>query len=520
MSMHIKILICVIGVICGIIFGEVSSYATEVGLFSFILGCSQIIMYSVERKRKRSDEAYSIITSFSFSLLFSIFFFSLFLGILRMQMVQEKLHFVCESVCTYSAKIISSPEMEDEYQVLTVSLETNDEIYDIRIRTNLYPEYRVGEVLELTGKVTIPHNNFPHKVKENKNHTFDYVAYLRTKNIGSEMIYPKIEIKNKEINSFKEWLIIWKGNCIYQINKNVSQPASSLASGILFGVTKISQELLQTFRVSGLSHIIVLSGFNIVIVISSTLFVLRFLPLLLRIMIASFATVIFVSMVGGTPSIIRATLMAFIALLAMFVGRVYVAKQALIISLLFIIMYEPYGLLHDVSLHLSFLATMGLLYFSEPFELFFRKYFLQIKFLRPLQEFFVITFSAYLATLPYVMYTFGTVSVYGIMANIFIVPLVPLAMLLTFLVVITSYFSNLLSFSFGFLDSLLLNCIIWVARSIEQLPFSLVSVTISGVKMFLVYIVIFSCIKYISMKHNNETRVTQSKGNISDVIAY
>jgi len=70
--------------------------------------------------------------------------------------------------------------------------------------------------------------------------------------------------------------------------------------------------------------------------------------------------------------VIRATLMSFVGLLAMLLGRAYVAKQALILSLLAIVMYEPYALMHDVSLHLSFLATAGIVYLSEPLEIFLR----------------------------------------------------------------------------------------------------------------------------------------------------
>jgi competence protein ComEC len=138
----------------------------------------------------------------------------------------------------------------------------------------------------------------------------------------------------------REKLGRWKENLISRIEMYVSSPASTLASGMLFGASSVSRELAQTFRTAGLSHIIVLSGFNIAIVIASILFVLAFLPLFLRITLASISVIVFIIMVGAEPSVVRATLMAFIGLLAMLVGREYVARHALILSFFVIVMYE------------------------------------------------------------------------------------------------------------------------------------------------------------------------------------
>ena len=52
------------------------------------------------------------------------------------------------------------------------------------------------------------------------------------------------------------------------------------------------------------------------------------------------------------------------------------------------------------------------------------------------KEIVTTTLCAYLATLPYVMYTFGTVSVYALLTNLVVLPLVPIMMLLTALVVV------------------------------------------------------------------------------------
>lgn len=524
MSTHTKTIIFVIGFLLGIVCGEVSSFASEVAVGIFLLAFIQGGIYFLgkvsERKRKAMSDTFSITHSFSFPLMTLLFSLGLCLGIIRAQLVEEKTNFVCESVCSFDAQIISSPEIKNTYQTFKVhSLTTNNQTNDILVRVPLYPKYRIGETINLSGKVTTPNIIFPHTNTKNNTKGFDYASYLRTKNIGSEITLPSVIVVDQEAHNLTGILGRWKEDLVARIDIYVAQPASSLASGMLFGASGMSEELLQTFRTAGLSHIIVLSGFNIVIVIAAILFILTFLPLILRIILASISVIIFVMMVGASPSVIRATLMAFIALLAMFIGRPYVAKQALILSLFAIVLYEPYALLHDVSLHLSFLATMGLVYMSNPIESFFKKYFVRIT-SPSLRELLITTLSAYFATLPYVMYTFGTVSVYALIANVLVVPFVPFAMLVSFFVVVSSYFSITLSSIVGFLDTTLINSMIGMARIIESLPFSMFTLTVSFLGMCSMYFFIFIGMQYASLQKGDETKSTIENGNLTDIISY
>lgn len=518
--MHAKTLTFVTGVLLGIVCGEISSFSSDVAMFAILLVCVQGAIYFVERKRKLVSEAEGLTHQFSFSLITILFSFGLFIGIVRVQLMEEKVKYVCESTCSFNVRIISSPEEKNEYQIFKAHpISAGSEMYDIQIRTTLYPKYKIGETLKVGGKVTVINTIVPHDDSKNNNKIFDYASYLRTKNIGSEMIYPSVEVVDGETLTFSDVLGRWKEDLVTRIDKYVSQSESSLASGMLFGKSSISKDLLQTFRVAGLSHIMVLSGFNIVIVIASILFVLAFLPLVIRITLASISVVVFVLMVGAEPSVIRAMLMSFVGLLAMLLGRAYVARQALIISLFAIVMYEPYALLHDVSLHLSFLATMGLVYMSEPFKIIFQNYFSHIKSVS-LKELLITTLSAYFSTLPYVMYTFGTVSPYAIIANILVIPFVPLTMLLSFLVVVSSYISGIFSTVFGFVDTLLISFIIFIAKMVESLPLSSFVLNISFLAMCVTYLMIIISIKYILSKQNNETRVTIENGNLTDIISY
>jgi len=294
----------------------------------------------------------------------------------------------------------------------------------------------------------------------------------------------------------------------------VKSPSDTLASGMLFGNQTMSPELLATFRTAGLSHIIVLSGFNIAILITSILFLFAFLPLLFRVVLTVICVTLFVMMVGGTPSVIRATLMALISLLALVSGREYVARQALLLSLVVVTLYSPVSLVNDVSLHLSFLATAGIIYLLPMLEE-------RFDMIRPgtFKDIILTTISAYLSTLPYIMYTFGTLSVYAILSNLLVLPFVSLIMLMSFITVVSS-FVLVLPHVTGYVTYLLSSFVIFIAQLIEGLPYSQVTVHIGVLTMVFLYILIIGGVAYVCFHRKNETYVTKDGGIISGVMSY
>jgi hypothetical protein len=122
------------------------------------------------------------------------------------------------------------------------------------------------------------------------------------------------------------------------------------------------------------------------------------------------------------------------------------------------------------------------------------------------------------------MYTFGTVAIYALITNILVLPLVPVAMLITFFVVVSSYISHTLAMFIGYIDTLLTGIIIGVARITEQLPGSSTLVSFSFWMMLFLYGVIIvgyvSLIMWMNKKKHDETLVTKNDEIWSGVISY
>ncbi len=499
--MHAKTLVAVVGAVSGIAIGYVCVYATEVAVWSIIVGLVCGGTYVLERKRQFS--------SLAFSLFFSIFFIFLALGIVRVQLESVSPAFTCTS-CTFIGTIVATPTTDDTYQTLVVQPQERETLR-VQVRVPLYPKYKAGDTVQVSGKVEVPKPLYPHGDAQ----IFDYETYLLTHRIGSEMVYPKVEVIDGEPHELGYILMRFKESLVLRIGTNMSSPASLLASGMLFGDSAMTKDLKQTFRSAGLSHIVVLSGFNIAILISCALVILSVVPLVLRIIGATLFVSLFLMMVGVEASVLRASIMAFISLLATLVGRTYVARQALLISLFVLCLYEPYALLYDASLHLSFLATAGIVYVYEPLYIYMHQY-IRKEFWC---ELIGTTLSAYISTLPYIMYAFGSVSVYALIANMLVLPLVPITMLLAFVTVVLSFFSPFLAEVGGIMASVFGNVIIGIARSVEWLPFSYLHVSITLTTVFFLYAGISLMYVYYVEFKENETTNTEG-GYLTDVISY
>ena len=74
---------------------------------------------------------------------------------------------------------------------------------------------------------------------------------------------------------------------------------------------------------------------------------------------------LFATMVGWGATVVRAVIMSLISILALYLGRPSDALRWLFIAGLLMLAWNPLILFHDPSFQLSFMATLGLILFSE-----------------------------------------------------------------------------------------------------------------------------------------------------------
>ena len=223
------------------------------------------------------------------------------------------------------------------------------------------------------------------------------------------------------------WLPSLRNALLDGINRTVPEPEAALGAGILLGVrSAIAPDINEAFARAGLTHVVAISGWNIAIVAALVAAAAR--PLERRGGRWSAAVVVtatvagYVILTGATPSVVRAALMAGALLVGRLGGSRAHAGSALCLAALVMLVAAP-SLLWDVGFQLSLLATGGLIWFGGPIE---RRLAAWPGLIR---EPVALTLAAQVTTLPVILVNFERLSLVAPVANVLVVPFVPLAML-------------------------------------------------------------------------------------------
>jgi len=318
------------------------------------------------------------------------------------------------------------------------------------------------------------------------------------------MYYPskKSFIEDSAGRQVKVFLFNLKSKVTYQLNKILPEPHAAFISAILWGSRNALDETVKVdFQRAGLSHIVALSGFNISIIalalmrLAPYLFLSRRMAVLLTIMIITS----FVIFTGAQSSIVRAALMGSGSVIAYQLGRRASALILLFVSGTVMVLLNPLILLHDIGFQLSFLATLGLLLFSRSLENWLNK----IPNWFELRMTISATLSATIATLPILIMYFGRISVVSLLANMAIVPVVPMLMLVSFIGLILSYISPYLSTGFILLTYLISTYIIKVSKFLAHLDFA--EFQMPYLNIYYVLLIYFIFLLILIFRRNNES---------------
>ena len=289
---------------------------------------------------------------------------------------------------------------------------------------------------------------------ENFNDDFDYRHYLL-----SRWIYFKINAGSINIIAYnKPNFIVDKIDKIRQVlldKINFLYPKEEwifLWWILLWARNSMPDTLKTDFNNSWLTHFIAVSGFNITILIVFLSFLLKFFPSFIRIIFITLTIWIFVILVWDSVSVIRASIMWLIWYYISVSWRQADNLAIILFVAIIMVFISPLSINYDVSLHLSFLAVLGILYTQKFFEktFYFLPEFMSIK------EAFILTLSAMSFALPIILFNFGQLSIMSPFANIAVTWTIPLAMLGWFLSICVDFVYHWLSIWISYFTWILL----------------------------------------------------------------
>ena len=206
----------------------------------------------------------------------------------------------------------------------------------------------------------------------------------------------------------------------YMAQAMPKQDAAAIFAMLFGGYQGIRPELLEAFTITGIVHILSVSGSHITLMAGTANIVGRFLHMSPR-ATAALATgvILFYSLLAGAiPPVIRSALMGILTLLALTAGRERDAQHILGLVALGLLLYSPLWLF-DISFQLSFGATAGLLYLAPPLRERLRK-----KLPVFVADSLAVTIGAQLSVLPIIAWYFNVLSLSSLLANLVIAPIV------------------------------------------------------------------------------------------------
>lgn len=210
----------------------------------------------------------------------------------------------------------------------------------------------------------------------------------------------------------------------------IPDPQASLGIGFLTGQkSALPSDLSDALKVAGLTHIVVASGYNLTILVRLARKLLARFSKYLSALSAGLMIVSFVMVTGLSPSMTRAGLVSSMSLLGWYYGHVFHPFVLLPVAAVITVILQPSYVWGDLGWQLSFTAFIGVMIVAPLLQ----SYFFGLKQPSILRQILGETIAAHAVTVPIIALSFGTVSHVAILANLLVVPLVPLAMLLTFL---------------------------------------------------------------------------------------
>lgn len=247
---------------------------------------------------------------------------------------------------------------------------------------------------------------------------FDFEKYLAQQGIfaglnGKTLKYPSRQKPDPPLF----WSIRQRIRQVQSIG--LGEPAGALVSAMVMGkdAVDVPYKIQDQFKQTGLAHALAASGAQVSLLIGVILALTQRLPNKGRLGLGVAVLIVYLGLTGLEPSVLRAGIMGFVALLALTVERKIKPVGSLLLTATLLLLLNPLWI-WDLGFQLSFLATLGLLV-TVPI---LTKWFDWMP--TAIAPLFAVPIAAFLWTLPLLLTVFGIVSPYSILINILVSPLI------------------------------------------------------------------------------------------------
>jgi len=371
---------------------------------------------------------------------------------------------------TVAGKVVSNKKEKDYKDVYKIKVENINE--EIKFRnTYVYLNVSKNKNLELLyGEKVIFKGTFkePEEIRNYKG--FDYREYLKTLKVSGTMSFNSLQ----EFSEAKKSIFTMSNDLFLKIKESIQSNFSEQNANILLGLTLgytdgIDEEIKQDFSNSNISHILAISGMHVAYITICTQYVLDRVIGKRNAKIGTFIMLVgYMFITGFSPSVVRASIMGIISVMAGVFYRKNDTWNNIFLSLLILLIYNPF-LVKSISVLLSFAGTIGILVLKENVK--------------------SITLAATLFIIPIMSVSFNTVSVTSLIISAIVGWIIGPIIIIGFLFIVGFRLVEFFKLDLIYVKILeiLLEVLTCIASIGSKLPFNKIYVTTPNVLEIMIF---------------------------------
>ena len=375
-----------------------------------------------------------------------------------------------------------------------IELKTN--IYDTTNSINhLYENIKIGDSIFVKGTIL--------KGRGIRNPgEFDYNKYLNDNGITAILnIYKINEVKviNNSNNFVSNNIFDLRKSIDNQLRKISSKETYALLRGlILADRSQINYLTRESFVKSGVIHVLAVSGLHVGFIALIFIFLFgRFNPVA-KYLLTILGLLLFLVITGSPTSVTRAVIMAIFLIVGFLSTRNYNSINSLCLAALTILLINP-SQLFSPGFQLSFSAVMSILLIYP-----ILKNLVPNKWNNAFTNLLLISLAAQIGTLPFTIYYFHKISIIGILANLFVIPLISIILGTGIITLVISYISLWFASIFSYANKLFVYLLNESVNILSNFSFSYLEIHNYSLYDSIIYLtLIIGIITIIKFSNNN-----------------
>lgn len=370
----------------------------------------------------------------------------------------------------------------------------------------------VGDVVQIKGKVKA----FSAARNEGE---FDSLSYYQSIGIHYKVSANKVEKIADGKDQLLPALTVIRSR-LKQVYQNIADQAQAgiYASIVLGDKSDLDVETKELYQVSGIAHLLAISGLHIAIIGMTLYRILRRLGLqfLPSGFMSGMIMICYGLMTGNGISTTRAIIMFLFSIAAEITGRTYDILSAMAFSAMYLIGHNPY-VIQNSGFLLSFGAIIGITLIEPAMEKITKVRNIENIWLKRFSQSLLISISINLFTLPIILYHYFQVPTYSFLLNLFVIPLMSIVMMCSVMAGLVGLFSlKAGTFVIG-AAHYILNLYQLLCNCNQKLPFSTIVLGRPSIRKIIVYYLLILLLIFMIQRRKP---ANQNNRKLTNAVSY